>query len=40
MKDLIRIQGRADRVFRTIKSICARHPGMTLKELAERGIRT
>jgi hypothetical protein len=35
---LMRIQGRADKVFEVIKSICQRHPSMTLAEAGRKGL--
>ena len=38
MERLMRIQGKANRVFDTIKNICQRHPYMTLGEAAKNGL--
>jgi hypothetical protein len=35
---LMRIQGRADKVFEAIKNICQRHPYMTLEEAKRKGL--
>ena len=35
---LVRIQGRADKVFDAIKNICQRHPYMTLAEAGRKGL--
>ncbi len=40
MTKLIRLQGKACHVFRTVKSLADRYPNMTLGELKERGIRS
>ena len=34
----MRIYGRANNVFKTIKNICQRNPDMTLKEALKRGL--
>jgi hypothetical protein len=39
MTKIIRIEGKVRHVFRTIDSICTRHPAMNLKELMERGLK-
>ncbi len=38
MKLVMRIEGRADRVFSVIKNICQRHPYMTLEEAGQKGL--
>lgn len=38
MIKLVRIQGRADKVFEAIKNICQRHPYMTLGEAGRKGL--
>ncbi len=35
---LMRIQGKADRVFEAIKNICQGHPRMTLAEAGRKGL--
>ncbi len=37
-KRLLRIQGKADKVFETIRNICQRHPHMTLAEAGRKGL--
>ncbi len=38
MKLIMRIEGRADKVFSIIQSICKRHPYMTLAEAGQKGL--
>jgi hypothetical protein len=38
MVRLMRIQGRADKVFEAIMNICRRHPSMTLAQAAQKGL--
>lgn len=38
MKLVMRIEGRADKVFSLIKEICRRHPYMTLEEAGQKGL--
>ncbi len=35
---LMRIQGRADKVFSAIENICRRNPNMTLAEAGKKGL--
>ncbi len=38
MKLIMRIEGRADKVFSIIENICKRHPHMTLAEAGQKGL--
>ncbi len=38
MKSLISIEGNANTVFKIIKSICQKHPYMTLAEAGRKGL--
>ncbi len=38
MKLVMRIEGRADKVFSIIKNICKSHPYMTLAEAGQKGL--
>ncbi len=38
MKLLMRIEGRADKVFSIIKNICEKHPYMTPAEAGQKGL--
>ncbi len=38
MQRLIRIEGKADKVFNIIKNICQRNPHMTLAEAGQKGL--
>jgi hypothetical protein len=35
---LMRVQGKADKVFEAIRNICLGHPRMTLLEAGRRGL--
>lgn len=35
---LMRIQGKADRVFEAIRNICLKHPAMTLAQAGQMGL--
>jgi hypothetical protein len=38
MKRLMRIEGKADKVFNIIKNICQASPNMTLAEAGKKGL--
>lgn len=38
MKRIIRIEGRANKVFDVIRNISQRHPYLTLEEAGEKGL--
>jgi hypothetical protein len=38
MAQVVRIQGKAEKVFDAVKNICRRHPYMTLAEAGHKGL--